>query len=144
MAGTIEASSESTSWGMTMEFHEAKDLVSTLANGTDPVTGEILPAESPYNEPAVIRALFTVLNASNGRATKKSPEEKMEENLAAGRPRNAGLPWTDDLRAELAEKFHSGMALGELARQFERTNGAILSELARQGLVDRAGAGEMR
>jgi len=127
-----------------MEFTEAKNLVSALANGTDPVTGEILPAKSPYNEPTVIRALFTVLNSSNGKATRKSPEEKMEENLAAGRPRNAGLPWTDDLRVELAEKFQGGTTLQELARHFERTNGAILSELARQGLVDRPGASEMR
>jgi len=127
-----------------MEFNEAKDLVNALANGTDPVTGEILPAKSPYNDPAVIRALFTVLDSSSGKATKKSPEEKMEENLAAGRPRNAGLPWTDDLRAKLAEMFQGGTALRELARHFERTNGAILSELARQGLVDRPGANQMR
>jgi hypothetical protein len=120
-----------------MELNEAKELVSALANGTDPGTGEILPAESPYNNPIVIRALFTVLNSSNTRVAKKSPEEKMEENLAAGRPRNAGLPWTDDLRAELAKKFQDGMALRDLALHFERTNGAILSELARQGLVDR-------
>lgn len=143
MAGTIDVKPESRIGG-TMEFNEAKDLVSALANGTDPVTGEVLPAKSPYNDPKVIRALFTVLNSSNGRATRKTPEEKMEENLAAGRPKNAGLPWTDDLRAELAEKFHSGVTLRELALQFERTNGAILSELARQGLVNPPGAGERR
>lgn len=127
-----------------MELNEARELVSALANGTDPGTGEILPAESPYNDPRVIRALFTVLDSSKGRAARKSPEEKMEENLAAGRPRHAGLPWTDDLRGELAEMFKGGTALRELARHFERTNGAILSELARQGLVDRPGASEMR
>ena len=122
-----------------MEFSEARNLVSALANGTNPVTGEVLPAKSPYNEPKIIRALFTVLKSSNGRATKKSPEERMEDNLAAGRPRNAGLPWTDELRDELAEKFQSGKTLQELASQFERTHGAIHSELERQGLVDRHG-----
>lgn len=127
-----------------MEFSEAKNLVSALANGTNPVTGEVLPAKSPYNEPTVIRALFTVLNSSNGKAARKSPEEKMEENVAAGRPRNAGLPWTDDLRDEVSEKFQGGMAVHDLARHFERTEGAILSELARQGLVDRPAPGEMR
>lgn len=120
-----------------MEYTEAKNLVSALADGTDPVTGEVLPATSPYNEPKVIRALFTVLNSSNGKAVKKSPEEKMEENLAAGRPKNAGMPWTDELRAELAEKFQGGMTLQKLAGHFERTGGAIHAELVRQGLVDR-------
>jgi hypothetical protein len=127
-----------------MQLNEARELVSALANGTDPETGEILPAQSPYNDPRVIRALFTVLNSSNGRATKKSPEQKMEENLSAGRPKNAGLPWTDDLRARLAEMFQGGTELGELAIHFERTNGAILSELTRQGLVDWPGASEMK
>ena len=124
-----------------MEFTQAKNLVNALANGTNPVTGEILPAESPYNEPTVIRALFTVLNSPGGRGTKQSPQEKMEENLAAGRPRNAGLAWTDELRAEVAEKFQGGMTLQELAGYFERTSGAILSELARQGLINRPDAG---
>lgn len=119
-----------------MEFTEAKNLVAALANGANPVTGEILPAESPYNDPKIIRALFVVLNSLNGIAARKSPEEKMKENLSAGRPKNAGLPWTDDSRIELAEKYQEGTKVQELASHFERTNGAILSELARQGLVE--------
>lgn len=127
-----------------MGLNEAKELVSALANGANPLTGEGLPAKSPYNDPMIIRALFTVLNSSNAKAMKKTPEEKMEENLAAGRPRNAGLPWTDDLRTELAGMFQGGAALRDLASHFERTNGAILSELARQGLVDLQGAREVQ
>jgi hypothetical protein len=103
------------------------------------MTGEVLPAESPYNEPVVIRALFKVLSALGGPATRKSPEERMEENLAAGRPRHAGLPWTEGSRSDLAEKYQAGTTVQELARFFERTNGAILPELARQGLVDQRG-----
>jgi hypothetical protein len=33
------------------------------ANGINPITGEILPDASPYNDPAVIRALFEALRA---------------------------------------------------------------------------------
>lgn len=119
-----------------MEFVEAKNMVSALANGANPVTGEILPAESPYNEPKIIRALFLVLNSLTVKPGRKTPEERMEDNLATGRPKNAGLPWTEELRAEVAKKFEKGTTLQDLARHFERTSGAIHAELARQGLVD--------
>ena len=125
-----------------MEFTEAKNMVAALANGANPVTGEILPAESPYNEPKIIRALFVLLNSLNGKAVRKTPQEKMEDNLAAGRPRNAGLPWTDDSRTDLAKKFRGGRAVQALAQEFERTSGAILAELTRQGLVEPAAAQE--
>ncbi|ADE13513.1 conserved hypothetical protein [Nitrosococcus halophilus Nc 4] len=127
-----------------MELDEAREILNALANGVDPVTGEVLPETSPYNEPKVIRALFTVLNSLKGkRQPKKTLEEKQQENIAAGRPRNAGLPWTDDLKGELAEKFQSGVALDELARYFERTRGAILSELAKQGFIEQAEVDEL-
>lgn len=119
-----------------MELSQAKSLLAVLADGANPVTGEILPAESPYNEPKIIRALFLVLNSAYVKPVKKTPEERMEENLSAGRPRMAGLPWTEEWRAELADKFEAGTPMGKLAQHFERTQGAIHAELARQGLVD--------
>lgn len=130
---------------MLMEVGEAREIVSGLANGVDPVTGEMLDDDSPYNDPKVIRALFTVLNASKGfRTGRKTLEEKQQDNVAAGRPRNAGLPWTDELRAEIAELHEDGKSFADLARHFERTEGAILSELARQGLIDHPVAGQVR
>lgn len=128
-----------------MELDEAKALLSALASGIDPVTGEVLPDTSPYNEPRVIRALFTVLNRAKGnKQPRKTPGEKQEENVAANRPRNAGLPWTESLREELARKFKGGARLDELAQEFERTKGAIISELVKQGLLEPAAKDEMR
>ena len=34
------------------------EMLQALAAGTDPVIGEIFPADSPYNQPEIIRALF--------------------------------------------------------------------------------------
>jgi hypothetical protein len=120
-----------------MELEKAKEIVRLLAEGIDPTTGEVLPPESPYNEPVVIRSLFTVIESlKEVRKPKKTVEQKQQENLDSGKPRNAGLPWTDDLREEVADKFQSGVSISELSRYFERTKGAIVSELTKQGLID--------
>jgi hypothetical protein len=60
-----------------MELDEAKSLLSALANGINPVTGEVLPDTSPYNEPRVIRALFAVLDSVKG---SKQPKRRLRKS----------------------------------------------------------------
>lgn len=122
-----------------MELEKAKEVVTLLANGTNPETGEIYPSDSPYNNPLVIRSLFRLLNdtGSQKKQGKSSIEEKRSQNVANGKPRNAGLPWTDELKKELATMFKGGKPVSDLAHAFERTEGAIILELERQGLINR-------
>ncbi len=120
-----------------MELNKAKETIEVLANGINPVTGEVLPGEGPYNDPIVIRALFTVLESIKAiRPPRKTPEQRQNDNVENGKPRNAGLPWTTELKAEVAEKFKQGSSVNALAESFERTSGAITSELVKQGLID--------
>ncbi|ATV42305.1 hypothetical protein V6M93_01160 [Pectobacterium brasiliense] len=120
-----------------MELSEAKNIVTALINGIDPTTGEVLPEGSPYNNPQVIRALFTVLDTLKvKKQPKKTLEEKQQDNIKAGRPKNAGISWDDELKALLASTFQSGASIDELATNFERTKGAIVSELTKQGLIE--------
>ena len=65
-----------------------------------------------------------------------SVDEKRQENLDLGRPRNYGLPWVDDARSQVATGFEGGKTIEELAATLERTQGAIRAELIRQGLMD--------
>ena len=125
-----------------MEIDKAKEIVSLLAYGIDPTTGEVLPNDSPYNHPSVIRALFSVLGSVGvpKKQIKQSMEEKQTQNVASGRPRNAGLPWTEELRDKIAIMFKNGTSIDELAEYFERTSGAILSQLMHQGLIDEESA----
>ena len=119
-----------------MELDEAKQIVEALANGIDPTTGEVLPKESPYNDPAVIRALFTVIGSlKTVKKSKLTDELNKRGNTDDGKPKNAGLPWTKELKAEVASKFRSGSTYSELARYYGRTKGAIISELTKQGLI---------
>jgi hypothetical protein len=121
-----------------MDIHEAKEIVELLANGFDPTTGEVFPSNSPYNKPEIISALFTVLNSVRPptRARKKSIEEKQNDNIENGKPKNAGLPWKLEERKEVADLFNDGKTIEELSDYFERTSGAIKSELTHQGLIE--------
>ena len=124
-----------------MEIDKAKEIVSLLAYGINPTTGEVLPDDSPYNHPFVIRALFSVIGGVEvpKKQIKQSVEEKQTQNVASSRPKNAGLPWTEELREKVARMFRNGTPIDELAEYFERTSGAILSQLMHQGLIDEEG-----
>lgn len=121
-----------------MDINKAVGVLEALGNGVNPTTGEILPDEALYNSPEIIRALLccTHFIKNPPRKARRTPEQKRAENLAKGLPANAGMPWTDDLRLELATGFASGNPVNELADKFERTRGSIVAELQRQGLVN--------
>ena len=57
-----------------MELSTARQIVETLATGVHPVTGEVMPHDSPYNAPPVIRALFLVIKALNQASAKRTGE----------------------------------------------------------------------
>lgn len=119
-----------------MEFAKAKEIVSTLANGVNPVTGTPFPPDSPYNHPDIIRSLFAVIEGlSKSVKPKKTIQERQQENLNNNRPRNAGLPWDDVSRKTVAGKFKAGTSVDNLAMELERTKGAIIAELKRQGII---------
>ena len=111
-----------------MEIDQAQEIVKLLADGIDPNTGEIFADDSPYNSPDVIRALFTVLN---------HVKQPSKSSAAESRPANAGRPWSEELRQEVAKLFRQGKSIAELAQHFGRTRGAISSELVRQGVIVR-------
>ncbi len=116
-------------------------IIDALANGINPITGEYLAADSLYNHPDIIRAMFTTLKHLNSppkkkAKVKKTTPEKQAENIERGLPRNAGLPWLEEQRNELAEQFNLGTQIQTLANVYERTSGAITAELKKQGLID--------
>jgi hypothetical protein len=120
-----------------MELFKAKQVLEALADGIDPGSGEVLPSESPYNDPLVIRALFIALDSI--RLPRMTVEQKQQVNLHEGRPKNFGLPWTSEMKEEAASCFGKGSSIDELAANLGRSRGAIVAELVRQGLVSDTG-----
>ena len=46
-----------------MEEARAHAIVSALANGVNPLTGELFAVDSPYQSPDVIRALYCAVRS---------------------------------------------------------------------------------
>lgn len=112
-----------------MDTAQAIGLIEALANGADPITGELLPGSSPYNNPQVIRALFQALEAL----------ERLNERGRRRRtlPPNAGRPWAGEEDRLLAEAFDGGLPLVELASKHSRTQGAIAARLVKLGRISK-------
>ncbi|MBO9675449.1 MAG: hypothetical protein J7577_18520 [Sphingobacteriaceae bacterium] len=81
------------------------EILQALATGTDPITGEVFPADSPYNQPEIIRALFFAL----------------DELRAVAEKGNQGLAWSEEEDKLLAGRFNEGIKITQLAKLHSRT-----------------------
>lgn len=112
-----------------MDKEKTIKMLSALANGIDPVSGEVFPADSPYNHVEISRALFNAVDLIKN--TKLSPDKSA--------PANSHQPWSDSLDNELTDKFLQGLSIEELAVFFQRTKGGIRARLEKLRLIDRYG-----
>jgi hypothetical protein len=111
------------------------EIINKLASGINPLNGESLPNDDLYNDPNIIRALFSAVQSMRGNNNPVS-KDKQKENKRQGKPKNAGMPWTQESKDKLAEKYKNGSTVEDLSITFERTEGAMKAELVRQGLMD--------
>ena len=111
-----------------MDANQALAVVRSLANGVDPETGEVFPAESAYQRPLVVRALYEAASAL----------ERTErfERRKAQLPAKTGVPWSEDEDRKLLAAFDAGRALQELAAAHERTMGAVRARLLKYGRIN--------
>ncbi len=79
------------------------EIVRALADGTNPYTGEVYPAESPYQNAETVRALFTAINALE-RAERR---RKRKRDLAE----RAGEAWDAEEDSVLIKKFEEDVGV---------------------------------
>ena len=84
-----------------MDVHRAKELLTILADGVDPLTGEVLPDNHVCNKGEIVRALHCAVEELSRRRKKPLPE-------------NNGKPWTEELDDELCRLFDGGMKKKDL------------------------------
>lgn len=111
-----------------MELQSARQIIDTLARGIHPDTGEAMPPDSPYNAPAVIRALHVV-----SRALETPAQATAADKPRPAAPANAGKPWAPEDDAVLEAGFDRGADLKELADTLGRTRFGIEQRLIKLG-----------
>ena len=128
-----------------MEHTKALAILDALSGGIDPVSGESFPADSPYQHPDVVRALFHAIRLLGGDvASAASPSTAAEATASApdnagpaatkaprATPGNTGKPWSTDEDDRLVAAFDTGTAPPDLARIHGRSKFAIEVRLAR-------------
>lgn len=113
-----------------MEKETALKILQQLANGTDPHTGEVFRADSPYQHPDTVRALYFALRSLEAPATPKQRAAGTENA-----PQNAGKPWSGDEDKALVSAFDAGKQIPELAALHQRSRFAIETRLAKLGKI---------
>lgn len=109
-----------------MEIQRAKELLYILADGINPLTGEVLPGSDSCNQADIVRALHTVLMELD-----KQPPKKPQNQ-----PENASKPWTIDEEEQLLDEYRDGIKLSELAKIHKRTKGSIAARLVKLGEIN--------
>ena len=107
-----------------MEINRAKEIVTALAEGIDPITGEVLESDNVCNKGEVVRALYALLTACEDKNSKK--------NL----PENAGKPWTQEDESLLKSLYQSGASKSEISKRLKRTASGVTARLAHLGLIE--------
>ena len=111
-----------------MDITRAVELLSAVAQGVDPFTGEMLPESCICNQVEIVRALYCVLNEvrlSSDRKQKSQPE-------------NAGKPWTKEEEEQLLQEYHESMTISDMAKIHRRSRGAIETRLVDLGMLEKS------
>lgn len=105
-----------------MDILRAKEILASLADGINPVTGEVLPPYDSCNQGDVLRALNTVLDYL----------PKQAEERPSGK---YGEPWTAKDDQLLCELFDLGIRKSEICARLSRTEGGVAARLVRIGKI---------
>ena len=114
-----------------MENAAALNIIQQLANGIDPHSGEVFRADSPYQHPDTVRALFAAVRALEA---KSAPRQRATGS--GNVPQNAGKPWSGDEYNALVAAFDAGRQIPELAAEHQRSRFAIEARLAKLGKIE--------
>ena len=106
-----------------MDINRAKEILSALAEGVDPTTGEVLSDDSVCNKGEVVRAFYAVLSHLD--------EKKSKKNL----PTNTGKPWTKEDEELLVSLYRSGIHKREICKTMQRTESVIAARLVHLGVI---------
>ena len=110
-----------------MQQTRARQILQSLIQGIDPVTGEELPRDTVLQHAEVLRALLAGLAALEQTAARAQRRSQL--------PDNVGQAWTTEEESRLVAAFKRGDSPIAIARQHGRTLRAIEARLEKLGLI---------
>ena len=105
----------------------ARQILQSLVQGVDPISGEELPQETVLQRVEVLRALLAGLAALEQAAARAQRRAQL--------PDNVGHAWTTEEEGRLVAAFKSGDSPPSIARRHGRTLRAIEARLEKLGLI---------
>lgn len=105
-----------------MNLERAKELLTALADGVNPLSGELLADEDSCNQLEIVRALNIVLRTLDTQPGKPTTEK-------------AGTPWSRSDEDLLCELFDAGCAKKEICDRLGRSSVAIAARLVKLGKI---------
>ena len=113
-----------------MQQTRARQILQSLIQGLDPVTGDELPRETVLQHADVLRALLAGLSALEQTAARALRRAQL--------PDNVGRAWTTEEESRLVAAFKKGESAVALAHEHGRTLRAIEARLEKLGLITAA------
>lgn len=110
-----------------MRLERSRQILQSIFQGVDPLTGAELPPIPLLQSPEVLRALLAGAEALAERAHRAERR--------ASQPANMGKPWTQEEQDRLVAAFEKSTPLAELAVAHGRSLRAIESRLEVLGLL---------
>ena len=111
---------------------DARQILQTLVQGFDPVSGEELPAGAVVHRTEVLGALLEAISALEADAERARRGPQLPHPQL---PQKMGKAWSTDEEAQLEAAFRAGEALPAIAARHGRTLAAIEARLERLGLI---------
>ena len=118
-----------------MERERAVQIIQALADGIDPATGAIFPADSVYQRADIVRALYFAIHSLSNPVRAKASTAQDNDKSA---PANAGRPWSQEEDLRLGQAFDAGKSVETLAEEHKRSRWAVEARLVRLGKIPAA------